>query len=155
SRDTVLKTAHGAILRIPGGSIDAGGELRVRLEVKEAYNIGDMIRYGLTTQSNGQPLSSGGMIDIQPVGTSAAHTVRQITVSLPTNRIEENMQRYTGLPDEKGRINWTDPRPLSDTTGVDSSALANMLAQKEIAYGRSIFQANCAQCHSVRYTVTG
>jgi hypothetical protein len=96
TRDTVLHTTHGALLNIPRGSIDASGAKSIRLAIKEAYTTADMIRYGLTTQSNGQPLSSGGMIDIEAVDGSTAQIVRPITISLPTSRIEENMQLYKG-----------------------------------------------------------
>jgi mono/diheme cytochrome c family protein len=144
TRDTVLHTAHGALLNIPRGSIDAGGAKSIRLAIKEAYTIADMIRYNLTTQSNGQPLSSGGMIDIQPVAGSNAHIVRPITISLPTSRIEENMQLFKGTAGDNGNINWTNPKPLADS-----------LTRMEVAYGRSLFQMNCAQCHSTTRTVTG
>jgi mono/diheme cytochrome c family protein len=144
TRDTVLHTTHGALLNIPRGSIDANGAKSIRLAIKEAYTTADMIRYGLTTQSNGQPLSSGGMIDIEAVDGSTAQIVRPITISLPTSRIEENMQLYKGAASDNGKINWTDPKPLADS-----------LPRMEIAYGRSLFQTNCAQCHSIRNTVTG
>lgn len=144
TRDTVLKTTYGALIQIPRASIDAGSVHEVRVAIREAYTIADMIRYGLTTQSNGQPLSSGGMIDIEPVDGATARIVRPITVSLPTSRIEENMQLFKGTVGDNEKINWTDPKPLADS-----------LARKEIAYGRSLFETNCAQCHSIRGSVTG
>jgi len=142
--DTLLRTAHGAKINIPRGSIDANGADTVRLEIKEAYTIAEMLRYGLLTQSDGRPLSSGGMIDIRPAEGSSARIVRPINVALPTLRVEENMQRFKGIVDDKGKINWTDPRPLADSS-----------AQKAIAYGKSIFETNCRSCHSLRYSVTG
>jgi mono/diheme cytochrome c family protein len=144
TRDTVLKTAHGALIQIPRGSIDANGAPTIRLSIKEAYSIADMIRYSLTTQSNDQPLSSGGMIDIQPAPGNSARIVRPLTIKLPTNRVETNMQLFKGTLAGNGKINWTSPRPLADTT-----------PQKDLAYGRSLFQTNCAQCHSPAYAVTG
>jgi hypothetical protein len=62
-QDTILITSKGAVIRIPKGAI-SGDENTVQLEIKEAYSIEDIFRAGLTTQSNGQPLSSGGMIYI-------------------------------------------------------------------------------------------
>ena len=143
-QDTVLHTANGAMIHIPRGSIDGGGTDMVRLEIKEAYNIAAMLRYGLLTQSDGRPLSSGGMIEIQPAGGSSARIVRPIDVALPTLRVEENMQRFKGVIDDKGKVNWTDPRPLADSS-----------ARKAIAYGKSLFETNCRSCHAVRSTVIG
>ena len=142
-RDTILHTAHGAALTIARGSIDAGGKNAVCLEIKEAYTTTDMIRYGLLTQSNGQPLSSGGMISIEPAESSAALIVRPIRIALPTNRIEQHMQRYTGVRSDKGTINWTSPRPLADRS-----------AAQQIAYGRQLFE-NCRSCHALGHVVTG
>jgi len=151
THDTLLKTAHGALIQIPRGSIDAGEAHDIRLAVKEAYTLADMIRYGLTTQANGQPLSSGGMIDIRPAdstpgsgATSAARIVRPLTVSLPTNRIETNMSRYNGVVDGQGKINWTNPRPLTDTA-----------PRQDLVIGHTLFETNCAPCHSVTHAVTG
>ncbi len=152
-RDTLLRTAHGAKIHIPAGSIDAGGTGPVRLEIKEAYTIVDMLRYGLLTQSNGKPLSSGGMIDIRPVAGSPARIVRPIGVALPTLRMENNMQLYKGVVDEKGKVNWTDPRPLGDSS--DRLGIEDSSRRRAIAYGKRLFETNCRSCHSVRSTVIG
>jgi hypothetical protein len=141
--DTLLRTVHGAKINIPRGSIDAGGADTVRLEIKEAYTIADMLRYGLLTQSDSRPLSSGGMIDIRPAEGSSARIVRPINLALPTLRVEENMQRFKGIVDDKGKINWTDPRPLTDSS-----------APRAIAYGKSIFETNCRSCHSIGTVIT-
>ena len=142
-QDTVFHTAHGAMIGIPRGSIDASGANTVRIEIKEAYNIAAMLRFGLLTQSDGGPLSSGGMIDIQPAEGSTARIVRPISVALPTLRMEENMQCFKGVINDKGKVNWTDPHPLADS-----------FAQKAIAYGKNLFETNCSSCHSVRSALT-
>ncbi|HEX6429653.1 MAG TPA: hypothetical protein VF008_18300, partial [Niastella sp.] len=67
SKDTILTTKKGALIRIPKGALSADDNI-VKLEVKEAYSMQDIIKAGLTTQSNGQPLSSGGMIYINAIG---------------------------------------------------------------------------------------
>jgi mono/diheme cytochrome c family protein len=115
-----------------------------------------MIRYGLTTQSYGQPLSSGGMIDIQPAPGTTARIVRPLTIKLPTNRIEESMQLFKGTTSDNGKINWTDPKPLTDGTDTaNSTDSADSQARKDLASGRNLFQTNCAQCHSPTRMVTG
>src|SRR5580658_4602724 len=153
TRDTLLTTIHGARIQIPSGSIDAEGAHSIRLNIREAYTIADMIRYSLTTQSYGQPLGSGGMIDIQPAPGTTARIVRPLTIKLPTSRIEENMQLFKGATNDNGKINWTDPKPLPD--GSESINSADSSARKDLAYGRNLFQTNCAQCHSPSRAVTG
>jgi predicted small secreted protein len=61
-RDTTLETKNGALLKIPKGSLTTDKGNTVTLEIKEAYSMQQMILAGLTTGSNGDPLSSGGMI---------------------------------------------------------------------------------------------
>src|SRR5579859_6982625 len=62
THDTSLITPKGAKMAIAAGSFEGTGP--VRLEVKEAYTIGDILAGGLVTTSKGQLLSSGGMIYI-------------------------------------------------------------------------------------------
>jgi len=142
--DTILHAAHGAVVRIPGGAIDAGPAGIARLEIKEAYTIAAMIRYGLLTRSNGGPLSSGGMIDIRPAEGSSVRIVRPIHVALPTLRVEENMQCYKGVVDDKGKINWVDPYPLADSS-----------ARQSVAHGKTLFETSCRSCHSIRSAGVG
>ncbi|HET6253412.1 MAG TPA: cytochrome c [Puia sp.] len=144
TKDTTLTTAHGAILGIPRGTFDAGGATSFRLQVKEAYTITEMIRNGLTTRSNGQPLSSGGMIDIEPVDSGTVRILKPVKVSIPADHVEANMRLYKGQPDSGGKINWINPIPLADTSRLS-----------DLAIGRTLFMRNCAACHAVRGEVTG
>src|SRR5688572_11292056 len=57
SKDETFTTANGAIIKIGKGTFSEG---KVKLEVKEAYSIEQMVLAGLTTESDGKPLSSGG-----------------------------------------------------------------------------------------------
>jgi mono/diheme cytochrome c family protein len=127
--DTLVRTAKGALLNIQKGTFDK----QVRLELKEAYSTEDIIRAGLVTQSDGKPLSSGGMIYIN--NDQKLEPKNPIGVSIPTDFIDENMQLYKG-EEEEGGINWTDPTSLSKNPAVDS-----------FAYGKSLFQSNCYSCH--------
>src|SRR5258708_4968933 len=58
----ILRTPKGAILKIAENSFDVRENARVKLEIKEAYTLQDILLAGLTTESNGKLLSSGGMI---------------------------------------------------------------------------------------------
>ncbi len=140
-RDTVLKTLHGSLIRISAGSFNQKGE--ITLEIKEALSPAEIFAAGLSTESNGQPLASGGMIYINTVDKNAA-LLKPIRVSIPTNSIEPAMKVFKGVETDSGRINWTDPQPL------DSTPLQN-----SIAIGKAIFRAKCIACHNVFTKMTG
>ena len=91
TRDTVITTAKGALLKIEKGSF-SGSNTEVELQLKEAYSFEDIVRAGLTTRSNGKPLSSDGMIYINATDDDI-EIVKPINVSLPTDDydIEEGL----------------------------------------------------------------
>src|SRR5215218_6765891 len=92
NRDTSIRTANGAIIKITKGSFSTNN---VKLEVKEAYSIEQMILAGLTTESNGKPLSSGGMIYINSVDKNV-EIKKPLNISIPTNYFDNRMQLYKG-----------------------------------------------------------
>ncbi|MFT3825552.1 MAG: cytochrome c [Chitinophagaceae bacterium] len=143
TKDTVLHTQKGALIRIPKGALSAGTST-VQLEIKEAYTITDILRGGLATQSNGQPLSSGGMIFINPAKDQDAKIVQPVQVSIPTAFVENNMQLFKGEEQKDGSINWTDPQPMLP------SPQTAMLER-----GKELFLNNCATCHNPRKDMTG
>lgn len=138
SRDTIVKTANGALLEIGRASF-SGTDILVDLEVKEAYSIVDIINGGLTTTSDGKALSSDGMIYIHATGVEI---VKPVKVSIPTNDYDEHMRLYTG-EDKDGSVNWVQPKPLKDSISPD------------VAFGKILFNANCATCHDLNKQVTG
>jgi mono/diheme cytochrome c family protein len=144
TRDTVLHTVHGATLTISRGAITAKGATTVQLWIKEAYTPADIVNGGLETRSNGALLGSGGMIDIESANNHSILFNKPIRITIPASRLQEGMQLYKGETTSDGTINWTDPKPLADTT-----ALA------DLRIGQAIFQSNCAQCHSFSNPVTG
>jgi cbb3-type cytochrome oxidase cytochrome c subunit len=144
NRDTVIKTPGGAILRIPANTLDGGGLTHVKLLIKEAYRISDIVGAGLFTNSNGQVLSSGGMIDIEPEPGPQVMMKGSIDISIPTSYVEKNMQLYKGVSDEKGNINWTTPQPLQ----IDSQTVL-------LDLGAQLLQTNCGACHNLEKIITG
>jgi len=142
TRDTTITTAKGAILKIPAGAIEGKGA--VQLQIKEAYTIEDMVRGGLFTQSNGRPLSSGGMIDIRPATGEQLTLLKPISVAIPARPHRDSMQLYKGVEDDKGGIDWTEPQPLKDTSG----------STRNLALGKSLFTTNCASCHGLEKQLT-
>jgi mono/diheme cytochrome c family protein len=143
TKDTILVTKNGAFIRIPHGALSAGTNT-VQLEVKEAYSMQQILEAGLTTQSNGQSLSSGGMIYINAVGENNVKITQKISIATPTPFIEKNMQLFKGEVQSDSTINWTDPKPLPanpQLTALDSGAV--------------LFYNNCASCHAVDKDMTG
>ncbi len=143
SRDTLLTTARGAVIRIPQGAIKGKGTT-VRLVVREAYNASEIMLAGLQTRSNGKLLSSGGMISIQAADNDAA-IVKPVGVSMPSDNYEADMQLFRGEWDKDSMINWTDPQPL-----IPDQPLIDRLAR-----GKMVFNTNCSSCHHPTKDATG
>jgi mono/diheme cytochrome c family protein len=143
SKDTTLITKNGALIRIPRGALSANGNT-VQLEVKEAYSMQDIIKAGLTTQSNGQPLSSGGMIYINAVGENTVRITQKISIATPTPFIEKNMQLFKGETQGDSTINWINPKPLPENPQLTA-----------LDKGKVLFQDNCATCHAIGKNGTG
>lgn len=142
--DTILHTKNGATISIKKGSITAGNAKLVKLEVKEAYDMEDIVKAGLFTQSNGKPLSSGGMIYLDVKDNKQAIIVSPIGISLPSDNLQEGMQLFKGEKDKNGNINWTDPQPLQPNKTLDT-----------ITEGKALFVSNCASCHNLAKDATG
>ena len=142
-RDTTLKTGKGALISIPKGSIKSTTGTVVKLEVKEAYDMVDIVLAGLTTKAGSKLLSSGGMICIDPVEGSAT-MVSPIAVSIPTKYQQHGMQLYKGERTPDGKIDWTSPQPLP--TQEQSPTLAK---------GKVLYNDNCASCHDIKRDATG
>lgn len=123
TKDNTITGNYGAIITIPAGAIVSDTNM-VTVELIETYSINDMIKAGLTTQSNGLPLSSEGMIYIG-TGVSAEIT-RPISVYMPIQNQRKGMLVYTGFADYEGNMNWRSPAQISfynAPTGNDSLAL--------------------------------
>ncbi len=143
-KDTTLQTKNGALLKIPKGSLATDNGNTVVLEIKEAYTMEQMILAGLTTQSNGQPLSSGGMIYINAKAGQNVTIKQAIKISTPANYLNPDMQLFKGEKDDKGNINWNNPTPLPENKELT-----------EIEEGQRLFLSQCASCHRVDADGTG
>ncbi|HVS98675.1 MAG TPA: cytochrome c [Puia sp.] len=144
SRDTTVTTPGGAILKIPVGALDAGGATTVKLEVKEAFLLEDMVRGKLFTRSDDQLLSSGGMIYINAAAGQSVTIHQPITVMIPTTAVQAGMMVYDGQADTGGNMNWINPRPLADVSSGGSEG-----------DGKTIFETNCAACHGMKDEMNG
>ena len=143
TKDTVLHTKNGALIRIPHGALSSSTN-PVQLEIKEAYTMQDILKGGLTTMSDGQPLSSGGMIYINPVGDSKVEIKQPISIATPTPFLDSNMKVFKGEVQADSTINWVEPKPLGDNPQL--TALQN---------GETLLTGNCASCHAIDKDLTG
>lgn len=134
-KDTLLRTKRGAVINIPKGALQSSSTT-VKLEIKEAYHISEMIRAGLTTRSNGQLLSSGGMIYINAAEGSSVKIAQPLQVSIPSNFINNDMQLFKGEVDASGNMNWANPTAL------------NNVQLQSLNIGRTLFESKCTSCHA-------
>ncbi|MDF2382188.1 cytochrome c [Nostoc ellipsosporum NOK] len=133
SLDTVIITAHGARVTIPANAF-AGGGKKVSVTIREAFTSAEIFAAGLTTESNGRPLRSGGMIYINATADGEMTTlVKPIGVSIPTAFFDPEMRLFKGVETDSG-INWVEP----DTLPLPAN----------LVHGRDIFMAKCAACHA-------
>lgn len=137
-KDTTLVTKNGALLEIPKGALSTDKGSTVTLEIKEAYSIEQMLKAGLTTQSNGELLSSGGMIYINAKGGQNVKITQAIRVAVPSDYLDPGMKLFKGNPDNDGNMNWTDP----DTLPANPQLPA-------IEKGKALFMSKCASCHKI------
>jgi len=138
TKDTNFKTKHGTIVRIPAGSLQSTGSPIVQLEIKEASNVGEMIRSGLAMQSDGEPMVSGGVIYINALGDEKVRISKPIMVAIPTQVIDDSMRLFHGEMDDDSNMNWIDPKRMVDNP-----------QWKAMQNGKSLFISNCASCHGI------
>ncbi len=144
THDTIIKTRHGMIVRIPAGSLQTTGNPVVTIEIKEAGSLSEMIKSGLATQSDGKLLSSAGLLLINPVGEDQVRINKPISVAIPTALIDDSMKLYKGELNEDSSMNWIDPKPMLENPQV-----------KAMQFGKSIFVNNCSSCHGIEKAKSG
>jgi mono/diheme cytochrome c family protein len=142
-RDTTLLTNSGCVIKIPAGSLQSENN-NVKLEIKEAINLKDILLAGLTTMSGKQTLSSAGMIYINGAEGAKVEIKKALEILVPTKTFNPNMQVYKGTKLDDGKIDWQNPTALAEDETI-----------KKISVGEQIFKANCANCHKIDGDYTG
>ncbi|MBN8673648.1 MAG: hypothetical protein J0L56_05915 [Chitinophagales bacterium] len=143
-RDTTLVTKNGALLNIPKGALATDNGNTVVLEIKEAYSLEQMIRYGLTTSSGDEPLSSGGMIYVNAKAGQNVTIKQAIKVAIPTDYLSPGMQLFKGEETKDGNINWIEPTALPENQQLNT-----------IEKGEQLFESKCAGCHAIGKDMKG
>lgn len=119
SRDTLLTGAAGTRIGIPAQAfVSPGGQLvtgRITLQLKEAYSAADIALAGLFTKKGKELLESGGMYYLNAIHDHQNLSVapgKQLSLSIPTPVVAENMELYEGLPTVSG-LDWASPVALN------------------------------------------
>ncbi len=141
TKDTVFFSSLGTQIKIPAGALVAKG--KIQIEFREALTPLDIMKAGLTTQSNGKWLSSGGMVYFNANADGGVTFQKEVEITVPSKDYDKDMQLFKGDSSDEG-INWVDPKPLEESP-----------SEKLIAQGKQVFLENCASCHKVNNDLTG
>ena len=119
-RDTVLVSEHGTRIHIePNTFVDAGGNPvtgNVRVTLREALDPYAIVNCGLYTTYEGQPLQSGGMLEVAAFAGERPLRIardRSIGVEVPSEDRLDGMSLFVGEKTESG-IDWKEPEPIPD-----------------------------------------
>jgi hypothetical protein len=103
SRDTVLYGSEGTSVHIPAGIFRTASGTpparQLRFTLREFYHFGDMVANKLTTTSNGLPLITGGMVEIEAYSGEQKVTIlpgKSIKVEMPAPSFDPAMELFTG-----------------------------------------------------------
>jgi len=127
-----LKTGKGSVLKIAANTFATEEGQKVTIEIKEAFTMQEILLAGLSTQSNGRPLKSGGMIYFN--ATSDGQTIdisKPIDIAIPSEIYDPTMQLFRGAINADSSVNWVDPVPLDTTPNA-----------RMIIAGGELFRAN-------------
>lgn len=141
-KDTQLTTLHGSRIRISAHSFT---NPEVSIEIREAFTPAEILAAGMTTESNGRPLRSAGMIYINATANGdSVSLLKPIDISVPNQFFDGDMQLFKGVETDSGTVNWVAPEPMDTTPQY-----------RRWAAGRAIFEAKCASCHRIGSDLTG
>ncbi len=141
--DTVITTKDSMLLLFEKESF-ATSASTVTVTIKEALHLSDMVKAGLTTMSNGQPLQSGGMFYIgAAAGGKAVALKKRVEVKVPTYKYRSDMQLFKGQLKED-KLNWVEPQSLLNKKELETASR-----------GEQLFKSNCTNCHKIATDFTG
>ena len=113
-RDTTLNGEEGTVIKIKlrsfvykGTDIDVAGT--VAFHLSEYYKLSDIVAAGLSTESNGRILETGGMIFIEALSEGKQCELKnnsELEIQFPFTERKEGMQLFVGVKREEGKIDW-------------------------------------------------
>lgn len=120
-QDNIIEGEKGTIVVCPKGCFKkANGEIveeNVQIELSEAFSLEDMLLSNLTTTSHGKLLETDGMIYFNATANGEQLTINKdnpIHIEIPTTQRKAGMMAYKGIRDEKGNMNWIEPKELDN-----------------------------------------
>lgn len=130
---TTIVGDEGTIITIPAYAFeDANGNPitgNVTVNIKEIFDKSDMIFSGVTTQSNGQILISGGELFISAYSNGQAVFLNDsstINVQVDIDgSVDPNMDLFVGNTDTSGNVNWNPVDTSNFSARPDSSNQMN------------------------------
>lgn len=118
-RDTTLFSKNGTTIKLYSQSFVTKDSVlfsgSITLELKEAFKPIDYVLGNLTTNTNGQLLTSGGMIYLQAEADGKELGLKEgseIGFFVPTVSVDESMMVYNGSRDSNQLMNWESPEPI-------------------------------------------
>ncbi len=121
NQDNVIEGKNGTIIVCPKACfINSKGEIvedNVKIELAEALSLEDMLLSNLTTSSDGNPLETDGMIYFNATSKGEQLSINEdnpIHIDIPTSNKKAGMMAYHGMRDEKGNMNWIEPKELDN-----------------------------------------
>lgn len=144
-QDNVIEGKEGTVVVCPKGCFkNAKGEIvedNVKVELSEALSIEDMLLSNLTTTSNGKQLETDGMIYLKATANGEQLTINKnnpIHIEIPSREKKPGMMAYKGIRDEKGNMNWIEPKELDNylvTVDINSLDFLPQGFQNEVDKG--------------------
>ena len=111
--DNVIKGKKNTLVVFPKGCfINKYGEVEngaIDIELSESLEYGEMVLSNLTTQTNGKPLISDGMIFINATANGEQLLINKtnpIYIEIPTSYKIPEMKIFNGIRDSNGNMNW-------------------------------------------------
>ena len=118
-KDNIVEGGNGTIIVCPKGCFkDSKGGIvagNVKVELAEALSLDEMILSNLTTNSNGNPLETGGMVYFNATlngGQLSINKDNPVHFEVPARHKKQGMSAYKGVRDEAGNMNWINPCPI-------------------------------------------
>ncbi len=119
-KDTFIIGNEGTKLLFEAGSLISSK--KVKVELKEFYGVGDLIKNGLPTSSNGNLIETGGSIYLNATAHDnekaqvKINANKGVTVDFTIGKSDPEMEIFVKDPRYPNQMNWVLPRNKSSIT---------------------------------------